>query len=79
MVPTAIMAEIAERLKEREPDVVELTALALLIHEYQYNGPDPSGVLSKISSDDVARGLIERLITQLEKKLAGESRGAPQT
>ncbi len=78
VVPTSMMAEIAHRLREREPEAVELTGLALLIHEYQYNGPGPSGVLSKMPSDDVARGFIERLITQIEKRLAGENRGTQQ-
>ncbi|AFA38979.1 Archaeal PaREP1/PaREP8 family [Pyrobaculum oguniense TE7] len=70
VVPTTMLAAISEKLMEREPDVVELTALAHILHEYQYNGPDPSGVVSKIPSDEAARGLIQRLIHKLKEKLA---------
>ncbi|WP_237179406.1 PaREP1 family protein [Pyrobaculum ferrireducens] len=77
LAPTTMMTQLAEKLGAREPEVVELTALALLIHEYQHNGPDPSGVLSKIPSDDAARGLIERLVAQLERRLAGEAGREP--
>jgi len=70
LAPTTMLMQMAEVLRAVEPDVVELTALALIIHEYQYNGPDPAGVVSRVPSDEVAKGLIERLITQLEKKLA---------
>ncbi|ABP50831.1 hypothetical protein CGL51_11265 [Pyrobaculum aerophilum] len=70
VVPTTMLAAISEKLREREPDVVELTALALILHEYQYNGPDPSGVVSKIPSDEVAKGLLEHFLKKLEEKLS---------
>ena len=70
VVPTAMLAAISEKLREREPDVVELTALALILHEYQYNGPDPAGVVSRIPTDEVAKGLLEHFLKKLEEKLS---------
>lgn len=68
VVPTSKMVEISAKLSERVKDTGELTAVALILHEYQYNGPDPSGVLSKIPNHETARALIQHLIKRLEEK-----------
>jgi hypothetical protein len=51
LMPTGRMWEIARALRRIYGDVVVLlTALALNLHEVQYNGLDESGVLSKYST-----------------------------
>jgi hypothetical protein len=51
LMPTCRMWEVARVLRRIYGDVVVLlTALALNLHEVQYNGLDESGVLSKYST-----------------------------
>jgi hypothetical protein len=51
LMPTGKMWEVARALRRIYGDVVVLlTALALNLHEVQYNGLDESGVLSKYST-----------------------------
>jgi len=51
LMPTGRMWEVARILRRIYGDVVVLlTALALNLHEVQYNSPDESGVLSKYST-----------------------------
>jgi hypothetical protein len=51
LMPTGRMWEVARALRRIYGDVVVLlTALALNLHEVQYNGLDESGVLSKYST-----------------------------
>lgn len=51
LMPTSRMWEVARVLRQSYGDVVVLlTALALNLHEVQYNGLDESGVLSKYST-----------------------------
>ena len=51
LMPTGKMWEVARDLRQTYGDVVVLlTALALNLHEVQYNGLDESGVLSKYST-----------------------------
>jgi len=51
LMPTGRMWEVARVLRRIYGDVVVLlTALALNLHEVQYNGLDESGVLSKYST-----------------------------
>ena len=51
LMPTGKMWEVARALRQIYGDVVVLlTALALNLHEVQYNGLDESGVLSKYST-----------------------------
>jgi hypothetical protein len=51
LMPTGKMWEVARVLRQIYGDVVVLlTALALNLHEVQYNGLDESGVLSKYST-----------------------------
>jgi hypothetical protein len=51
LMPTGRMWEVARTLRQTYGDVVVLlTALALNLHEVQYNGLDESGVLSKYST-----------------------------
>jgi Archaeal PaREP1/PaREP8 family. len=51
LMPTGRMWEVARALRQSYGDVVVLlTALALNLHEAQYNGLDESGVLSKYST-----------------------------
>lgn len=58
VVPTTRMAEIATLLSRKLGDeVVKYTMLALELHRYQYNGPDPDGVISNIPDDFTAARL----------------------
>jgi hypothetical protein len=51
LMPTGKMWEVARNLRQSYGDVVVLlTALALNLHEVQYNGLDESGILSKYST-----------------------------
>jgi hypothetical protein len=51
LMPTGRMWEVARDLRQSYGDVVAvLIALALNLHEVQYNGLDESGVLSKYST-----------------------------
>jgi Archaeal PaREP1/PaREP8 family. len=42
--------------------VIDLAALALQLQEFQYDGPDPEGIKSKIPSEDTARELTRILL-----------------
>jgi hypothetical protein len=67
--PTSRLMEIPVLLEEAIPNAVELTALALQLHEYQYNGPDPEGVRIKIPDDETAARLIATFIARLKAVL----------
>lgn len=48
------------------------TSVALLIHQYHYNGPDKEGIVSPYSSDELAKNDILFLISEIEKILGKE-------
>jgi hypothetical protein len=56
------MTEVSTMIEERISGAAELTALALQLHEFQYNGPDPEGVRSRIPNEDTAKDLIKVLL-----------------
>jgi hypothetical protein len=64
IMPTNRMTEVATILSQKISGVVELTSLALQLHEYQYNGPDPEDIRSKIPNDETARELIKTLVAR---------------
>ena len=60
LMPTGKMWEVARNLRQTYGGVVVLlTALALNLHEVQYNGLDESGVLSKYSTLQVEEDIKE--------------------
>jgi len=62
LMPTGRMWEVARVLRRIYGDVVVLlTALALNLHEVQYNGLDESGVLSKYSTPQQVEEDIKEL------------------
>ena len=62
LMPTGRMWEVARDLRRIYGDVVVLlTALALNLHEVQYNGLDESGVLSKYSTLQQVKEDIKKL------------------
>ncbi|ADN50952.1 PaREP1 family protein [Vulcanisaeta distributa] len=67
IMPTNMLMEIASKLAEKNADIVELTSLALVIHEYQYNGPDPTGIVSKLPSDEAARQVLAKFIARAKE------------
>ncbi|MGC8972923.1 MAG: PaREP1 family protein [Thermoproteus sp.] len=48
-------------------DVDLYTNLALLLHEYQYNGPDAEGVLSVYQSDESAARDVAKLLAKIKE------------
>jgi hypothetical protein len=76
VMPANRMTEVASIIEERIYIVTELTALALQLHEFQYDGPDPEGIKSKIPSEDTARELTrislmksKEIIRSLEREM----------
>jgi hypothetical protein len=62
VMPITRMTEVSTMIEERISGAAELTALALQLHEFQYNGPDPEGVRSRIPNEDTAKDLIKVLL-----------------
>ena len=62
LMPTGRMWEVARNLRQIYGDVVVvLIALALNLHEVQYNGLDKSGILSKYSTPQQVEEDIKEL------------------
>ncbi len=49
------------------------TNMALSLHDYRYNGPDPKGVLSPCPSDEVAAHDVKKLVAKVEEPTNGPS------
>ncbi|WP_243679112.1 PaREP1 family protein [Vulcanisaeta distributa] len=71
VMPTTLMKAVAQTLATRHggEDIAYYTELAIDLHEYQYNGPDPLGVLSRYVNDEMARVDIEKLIKYLRERV----------
>ncbi len=77
VVPANKMTELsAEMERVAPPGVAELTAMALQLHEYQYNGPDPEGIRSKIPNDETAIALIRSFIIKARALMNALSKGS---
>ncbi|ADY02203.1 PaREP1 domain containing protein [Vulcanisaeta moutnovskia 768-28] len=66
LIPTTRMREIARIIETRYPGTYSNTLLALELHRYRYNGPDPEGVLSIYRSDKDALIDLEKLIDTIK-------------
>ncbi|AFA39689.1 Archaeal PaREP1/PaREP8 family [Pyrobaculum oguniense TE7] len=62
LVPTTHMIKLSAIVGG---DAVEFTSLALDLHRYQYNGPDPEGFFSDVPDDRTAALLICRMASRL--------------
>ncbi len=50
-------------------DINIYTNLAILLHQYQYNGPDKQGILSQYWDDESARADITQLLSAIDRLL----------
>ncbi len=76
VIPTNRMTELSAEMERIVPGVAELTAMALQLHEYQYNGPDPEGIKSKIPNDETAIALIKSFIVKARALMSVLSKGS---
>lgn len=67
IAPTTALKRLAQIVGG---EVDALTDKALHVHEYQYNGPDPQGVLSPYPDDSTAQRDVETLMAAI-RRLAG--------
>jgi len=66
IVPTTRLKQLASLL---DRDAYLYTEIALSLHEYQYNGPDREGVLSRYPDDELAKKDIDMLIEEISRRL----------
>ncbi|MBP1448966.1 MAG: hypothetical protein JZD41_02965 [Thermoproteus sp.] len=64
VMPTSLLKPVSQIVGG---EISLYTNIALWLHEYQYNGPDPQGVLSPYPSDEYAKMDIEALLEAVEK------------
>jgi hypothetical protein len=64
IMPTSKLKAIASIIGG---DIDVYTNIALDLHDYQYNGPDPEGVFSPYPSDDVAAHDVRRLVEKVKE------------
>lgn len=67
IMPTTLLKEVAMIISD---EVNNFTNMALLLHQYQYNGPDKEGVVSFYRSDEMAKQDILRLLSEIDKLTA---------
>lgn len=71
LAPIGLLTKISSILEPKLPGIIALNTLALDIHDYQYNGADPQGLVSKFPDDDTARAHVEKLIEETQRILSG--------
>lgn len=69
-MPIRLMMNISNALKDKDPELVELTELALVIYEYCCTKQHPGG-LDKITDEAIIRGITAKLISKIERKING--------
>ncbi len=67
IMPTNHLKEVAMMISDK---VNYMASIAILLHQYQYNGPDREGVLSPYRSDEAAENDIRLLINEIEGMLS---------
>jgi hypothetical protein len=68
-VPTGKMVSLSLMLERAGHEgVIAWTAVALDLHDYQYNGPDPDMALSKFKSMEEAREYVLRLVNEVARR-----------
>jgi len=75
LMPTTKMREVASALGEvYGRELIHLTDIALNLHEFQYNGLDPEGVVSRYTNlEDVEKDIMylaERTIEWVKKEMS---------
>jgi hypothetical protein len=73
-MPTTKMREVASALEEvYGRELIHLTDVALNLHEFQYNGLDPEGVVSRYTYlEDVEKDvkyLAEKIVEWVKKEV----------
>ena len=69
-VPTGRMKALSQMLEEAgHPGISLGTALALDLHDYQYNGPDPDMAVSKYRSRGEAAVDVKLLVRELARRV----------
>jgi hypothetical protein len=68
-VPTTKMRALTNMLEEAGHGVVTGTLLALDLHDYQYNGPDPDMALSKYTTRGEAAVDVRRLAAEVARRV----------
>ncbi|BDC18505.1 PaREP1 family protein [Acidianus sp. HS-5] len=64
IMPTTLLKEVAMVIND---EINNFTNMALLLHQYQYNGPDKEGIASFYRSDEMAKQDILRLLREIDK------------
>ncbi|WP_054856145.1 PaREP1 family protein [Vulcanisaeta sp. JCM 16161] len=67
VMPTNYMLGLSALINE---EIHYLAAIALHLHQYQYNGPDREGILSQYRTDDEAKEDILLIINNVSKILS---------
>ncbi len=69
-VPTGKMVSLSLMLERAGHEgVIAWTAVALDLHDYQYNGPDPDMALSKFKSTEEAAEYVLRLVNEVARRV----------
>jgi len=69
-VPTTKMIALSLMLEKAGHEGISLwTDRALLLHDYQYNGPDPDMALSKFGSREEAVEYVLRLVNEVARRV----------
>jgi len=77
LMPTTRMREVASALEEvYGRELIHLTDIALNLHEFQYNGLDPEGIVSRYTNlEDVEKDvkyLAEKTMEWVKKEMTPE-------
>jgi hypothetical protein len=69
-VPTTKMVALSLMLEKAGHEGISLwTGRALLLHDYQYNGPDPDMALSKFGSREEVAEYVLRLVNEVARRV----------